>query len=159
MASRLLARYACLLGRASSLKASAAATVAAARLPPPLLGPADGHRGQAWPWSAERSLCEGSVAEKEDAFRIRPVRTQLDDVVDKAAVPEDVLLAWAEHGGNGNQAAHTLVKWTQLMLKTNGPFKGQQTKLATDSRLLDIMDTVSREVRPTDLTSERHTAF
>lgn len=141
------------------MKATAAATVAGARLPPPLLGPTEGHRGQVWPWSAERLLCEGSAVEKEDVFRIRPVRTQLDDAVDKAAVPEDVLLAWAEHGGNGNQAARTLVKWTQLMLKTNGPFKGQPIKLMTDSRLLDIMDTVSREVRPTDLTSERQVAF
>lgn len=154
MASRLLARYACSLGRASSLKASAAATVAAARLPPPLFGSAEGHRGHGWPWSAERLLCERSAAEKEDVFRTRPVRTHLDDLVDKAAVPEDILLAWAEHGGNGNQAAYTLVKWTQLMLKTQGSFKGQQTKLARDSRLLDIMDTVSREVRPTDLMTE-----
>lgn len=148
MASRLLARYACSLGRASSLKASAAATVAAARLPPPLFGPAEGHRGHGWPWSTERLLCEGSAVEKEDVFRTRPVRTRLDVLVDKAAVPDDILLAWAEHRGSGNQAAHTLVKWTQLMLKTHGPFKGQQSKLVTDSTLLDIMDTVSREVRP-----------
>lgn len=135
MASRLLARYARLLGRTSSLKAPPAA---AARLPAP--------SAQGRPWATERLLCEGGAAQKEEVFRNRPVRTQLDDVVDKAAAPEDVLLAWAQHGGNGNQAAHTLVKWTQLMLKTNGPFKGQQTKAAPDSRLLDIMDTVSREV-------------
>lgn len=144
MASRLLARYARLLGRTSSLKAPPAA--AAARLPPPLFGPAEAQRSRGRPWAAERLLCEGSAAEKEDVFRNRPTRTQLDDAVDKAAAPEDVLLAWAEHGGNGNQAAHTLVKWTRLMLKTNGPFKGQ---VLADSRPLDIMATISREVRPT----------
>lgn len=88
--------------------------------------------------------------ETEDVVRIRPVRTQLDDAVDQAAVPEDILLAWAKYRGTGNEAARTLVKWTQLMLKTNGPFNSTHTKLVTDSRLLDIMDTVSREVRPTD---------
>lgn len=97
--------------------------------------------------------------EKEVVFAITPVHTQLDDVVDKAVVPEDILLAWAQYGGSGNEAAKTLVRWTQLMLKTNGPFTGQQTEVVTDSRLLDIMDTVSREVRPTDLTSERQIAL
>lgn len=150
MASRLLARYASLLGRASSLKAPPAAA-AAARLPPLLFGPAEVQRAQGRPWATERTLCEGHAVEKEDAFQNRPVRTQLDDAVDKAAVPEDILLAWAEHGGTGNQAAHSLVKWTRLMLKTGGGFKGHQTKMVTDSRLLDIMDTVSREVRLPDL--------
>lgn len=127
-----------------------APAVAAARLPPPLAGPAEVQRGQGRPWTTERSLCEGSTVAKEDVFKNRPMRTQLDDLVDKAKTPKDVLLAWAEHKGNGNQAANALVRWTQLMLKTNGAFKGKQSKVVTDSRLLDIMDTVSREVRRTD---------
>lgn len=146
MASRLLVRYACLLGRASSLKATAAATVTAAHLPAPLFGPAEGHWGHGWPRKAERFLCEGTAVQKEDVFMVKPVRTQLDDAVDMATVPEDVLLAWAKHEGNPNQAAYSLVKWTQLMLKTSGPFKGQKAEVVTDPRLLDMMDAVSREV-------------
>lgn len=93
---------------------------------------------------------------KEDVFKNRPVRTQLDDLVDKAKTPKDVLQAWAEHGGNGNQAANALVRWTQLMLRTNGAFKGQHSKVVTDSRLLDIMDTISREVRRAESEMGRH---
>lgn len=123
---------------------------AARGLPTPLLGPVEVQRGQGWPWTTERSLCEGSTVAKEDVFKNRPMRTQLDDLVDKAKTPKDVLLAWAEHRGNGNQAANALVRWTQLMLRTNGAFKGQHSKVVTDSRLLDIMGTVSREVRRAD---------
>lgn len=148
MASRLLSRYGRLLCRASSqAPGSAAAAVAAAtRLPPSATGPAEVQRTQGWPWATERYMCKGGTMTKEDTYSSIPTRTQLDELVDKAAGPEDVLLAWTEHGGNGNQAATTLIKWTQLVLRTKGKFKEQPPELMRDPRLLDLMDTVSQEV-------------
>ncbi|XP_003450964.1 FAST kinase domain-containing protein 4 isoform X1 [Oreochromis niloticus] len=144
MAGRLLGRCARLLCRSSSQASAAAA--AAARLPLSAAGPAEFQRAKGWPWLTERSMCERTAVTKEDHYSVSPTRTQLDESVDKATVPEDILSAWEKYGGNGNQAATALMKWAQLVLKTKGKFKEQQPELMTDSRLLDMMNTLSRQV-------------
>ncbi|KAM6935503.1 FAST kinase domain-containing protein 4 isoform 1-T2 [Lycodopsis pacificus] len=145
MASRLLGRYARLLCRPSSSSKTPAAA-AAARLPPPVAGPAEMKRARGWPGVTERFMCEGRTIVKEDHYPDTPTRTQLDELLEKAVVPEDILLAWAEHGQNGNQAANSLMKWTLLVLKTKGKFKEQKAERMSDLRLLDMMATVSRQV-------------
>ncbi|XP_023132919.2 FAST kinase domain-containing protein 4 [Amphiprion ocellaris] len=142
MASRLLCRYARLLCRVSSQTPAAAA--AAARLPPPVAGPAELQGAKGWPWVTERLMCEANL--KEDNRAVLPVRTQLDNLVEKAEAPEDVLAAWAANGGNGNQAANALMKWTQLVLKTMGKFHQHRPELMKDSRLQDMMKVVCRQV-------------
>nr|XP_046255897.1 FAST kinase domain-containing protein 4 [Scatophagus argus] len=142
MASRLLGRYVRLLCRASSQAPTAAA--AAARLPPPVTGHAEVQRAQGWPWATERLMSE--TVTREATISKGPTRTQLDELLDRAAAPEDILLAWAEHRGNANQAANALIKWTLLMRKTHGKFNGKELEIMRDSRLLDMMDVVSQGV-------------
>lgn len=142
MASRLLGRYARLLSRFAS-KTSAGA----ARLPPPVAGCAGVKRAQGWPRVTERSMCEGRTINKEDQFPTMPTQTQLDELLDKAVVPEDILLAWEKHGKNGNQAANALMKWTVAVLRTKGKFKEEKAELMSDPRILDMMNMISRQVR------------
>lgn len=141
MASRLLGRYARLLCRASSQAPAATA----ARLPPSVAGVLEVQRGQGWPCITERLMCEGRAAAK-DTFSAMPVRTQLEELVEKAVVPEDILKAWAEYGGNGNQAANAMTKWTRLVLMKKDTSKAQ----IMDPRLQDIMNTISQQVRKPD---------
>ncbi|KAL6109166.1 tbrg4 [Pungitius sinensis] len=143
MACRLLARYGRLLSGVAS-KTSAAA--AAARLRPPVAGSAGMRRAQGWPRVTERLMCEGRINNKEDQFPTMPTQTELDDLLDKAVVPEDVLLAWEKHGKNGNQAANALMKWTVVVLRTKGKFKEQKAELISDSRILHMMNMISRQV-------------
>ncbi|XP_067365829.1 FAST kinase domain-containing protein 4 [Channa argus] len=141
MASRFLQRYARTLCRASFQ-----ASTAAARPSPSVAVHAEVQRAQGWPWVTDRLMCEGSTVAKEDNYTFIPTLTQLDELVEKAEAPEDILLAWVEHEGNANQAANALMKWTLLVLKTKGRFKEQPTELLMDSRLQDMMDTVSQQV-------------
>ncbi|GAA6227074.1 protein TBRG4 isoform X1 [Lates japonicus] len=141
MACRLLGRYARLLCRASS-QATASAAAAAARLPPPVALPAEMLRAQGWPQVTERLMCQGKTVTKDDAFPTMPTLTELDELLEKAAVPEDVLLAWKEHGGNGDQAAKALMKWTLLVLQMKGNFN----ELMVDPRLVDMMGTLVKQV-------------
>ncbi|XP_033983873.1 FAST kinase domain-containing protein 4 [Trematomus bernacchii] len=138
MASRILGRYARVLCRASSQT-----TAAAACPPPPVAGPAGVQRSQDWSRFTERLMSERRVI-KEDYYPF--VHSQLDRLVENATVPEDVLLAWEQHGKNGNQAACALVRWSRLALRTGVNLKEPNPELLTDSRLLDMMDTASRQV-------------
>ncbi|XP_015258479.1 PREDICTED: protein TBRG4 [Cyprinodon variegatus] len=142
MANRLLGRCARLICKSSSQAVSAVSTV---RFHPPLGGSVEVPRIRSWLWVTERLLCESPVT-KDEPYPSAPPRTQLDETMEKATAPEDILSTWEAYGGNGNQAAVALMKWTQLMLKTKGKFKGDQTEILTDSRLMDIMDTLSKQV-------------
>uniref|UniRef100_UPI0037E7D2DB FAST kinase domain-containing protein 4 n=1 Tax=Semicossyphus pulcher TaxID=241346 RepID=UPI0037E7D2DB len=142
MASRVLGRYARLLCRASSQAPAATA----ARLPLPVTGPATVQRAQGWQQVTERLMSEGRTIKKEETFLDMPVRSKLDELVEKAEEPEQILLAWEEHGGNAHQAANALINWTQLVVKTKGKFNKQPPELMTDPRLLHMMNILSREV-------------
>ncbi|XP_072316954.1 FAST kinase domain-containing protein 4 [Eucyclogobius newberryi] len=107
---------------------------------------AEAHRIPLWASVGPRLMCEARTVKKEDSLPILPKRTLLDDLVDKAVQPEDILQAWAENSGSGNQAAITLKKWTHLLIKTRGKFKQQPPELLADPRLTDLLTTLSKEV-------------
>ncbi|XP_074540609.1 FAST kinase domain-containing protein 4 [Halichoeres trimaculatus] len=142
MAGRLLGRYARLLCRVSS---QATATTAA-RLPPPVVGASAVQKAQGWHWVTERSMCEGRTIPQEDSSEEVPTSSPLNVLIDKAVKPESVLEAWKLLGGNGQQAATALLKWSLLMFRLNGNFKKTPSELETDPRLKDLMQTLSKEV-------------
>ncbi|KAM9309120.1 FAST kinase domain-containing protein 4 [Pholidichthys leucotaenia] len=143
MASRLFSRYARLLFR-SSTQTPAAAT--AARLPPSLVGRAEVQRAQGWPWVTNRLMHEGPTIAKEKPYPGMPVRTQLNELMEKASVPEDILLAWTKFGGNANQAASAFVNWTRLVQKTKENFTQLHPGLLSDARVQNMMNTFSCQV-------------
>ncbi|KAF6739627.1 Protein TBRG4 [Oryzias melastigma] len=140
MASRLLCRCARLGCRLSSQTPAAAAV----RMHLPAGGSAETPKAKVWSWVTERLMCERVTTTEEDPYPTMPVRTQLDDLVEKASTPEEVLAAWAEFGGNGNQAASSLNKLTQLVLRSKGKFR--EPELIMDSRVVDMLNTLSQQL-------------
>lgn len=142
MANRLLGRCARLVCKSSSQAPAAAAAI---RLPPLLAGPAPVSKAKHWLWVTERLMSESTVPKDQSNLYILTLN-QLDELLDKAMAPEDVMSAWAKDGKDANQAAVALTKWTRLMLKTKGKFMGQESELS-DSRLQDMMNNLSQNVR------------
>lgn len=142
MAGRLLSRYARLLCRASTQATAAAA----ARLPSSVVGPSVVQKAQGWPWVTERLMCDTNTIKMDDSLEELPSRTPLDELIDKAEKPESIPEAWELLGGNGHQAANALIRWSLLMFQRDGNFEEPPSELKTDQRLMDMMDTISKEV-------------
>ncbi|KAM4601030.1 FAST kinase domain-containing protein 4 [Polymixia lowei] len=140
MASRLLGRCARLLCRASPQTSAAAG-----RLPPLVSVSADLLWTQAWARAPGRLLCEGGSIAREENLPPTPKRTQLDELVEKAETPEEILLAWAGQSGNANQAAIAMVKLARLIQGTKGRFT-KTAELMMDPRMQDMMDTITGQV-------------
>ncbi|XP_061771709.1 FAST kinase domain-containing protein 4 [Nerophis ophidion] len=138
MAARFLGRYARLLFRVTT-------QAPAARQPPSANRMIGLYGTQCCALVSERSFCKGGVMEKDEGFTGGPFRTKLDETVDNATVPEEILKAWKQHRGDANQAARTLLMWTKLKQKTNEKFQ-PNTSSAMDSRLQDMMNTINKHI-------------
>ncbi|XP_068616422.1 FAST kinase domain-containing protein 4 [Brachionichthys hirsutus] len=143
MATRLFGRCAGLACRTSFQ--TPAAAYAAARLPILLDRPAF-HRAQGWPLVTVTSMCDRGIVPQKNTRGYITESRRLDSVLEKATVPDDILLAWAEYGGSAEQTAKALVRWTHLMLRTNGKFEDQQPNVTNDSRVMEMMDIISCQV-------------
>ncbi|KAG9339412.1 hypothetical protein JZ751_023806 [Albula glossodonta] len=98
---------------------------------------------QMHPLPPVRAMCEVHSLIKEFDRSQVPKRTELDELIEKAGSPEEVLQLWAEWGGSGNQAASSFVRLAKLSVE-----KGNQdrTALMQDPRLLDMLEKVSSQV-------------
>ncbi|XP_053743609.1 FAST kinase domain-containing protein 4 [Synchiropus splendidus] len=92
-----------------------------------------------------RFMSDPSATASEDRYDAFLPFTPLDKKVDVMTIPEDILLAWVEHEGNGNQGANAFIKWTKLVLKARESGK-EQPDAMTDPRLKDIMNVVSKQI-------------
>ncbi|KAM9783239.1 FAST kinase domain-containing protein 4 [Neosynchiropus ocellatus] len=136
MACRLLARYGRLLWSSTHAPAG--------RFHPPgtvlsALMPSSNRHGV-----LARSMSDRSAVASEDKYLFHPT-TPLDKKVDVTTVPEDILLAWVEHEGDGNQGAYAFIKWTMLVLKDRERGK-EEPDAMTDPRLKDMMTVVSKQI-------------
>ena len=146
MASRLLVRCTRFLSRPSPL-----ATVAASNWTNPIAATtlSELQWAPARVWVPERPLCDGRIVARDENLPAVPRRTQLDKLVDKAETPEDILRAWKEHRGNGNQAAIAMVKLSRMVQGSQGRITTKD--ILMDPRLQDLLDTINGQVRKSGL--------
>ncbi|KAG7469996.1 hypothetical protein MATL_G00134980 [Megalops atlanticus] len=138
MTTRLLGRCARLLG-ARCPRASSAGT----RLPP-ALAPAE----PAWVQCVRlrpqvRALCERRSLFKEEEIAQPPKRTELDELVEKASSPQEILQLWDDHSGSANQAAITLIQLVKLAVEKG---ESDRANLLEDHRFQDMVELVSSQV-------------
>ncbi|KAJ8353913.1 hypothetical protein SKAU_G00214800 [Synaphobranchus kaupii] len=142
MTTRFLGRWARLLGTRCPITAFSGST----RLPP-LPAPVESARVQSLGLqlhSQVRAMCEGrSLIKEEDDSNLWFKRTELEQLVDMAGSPEDVLKLWADKGGSANQAANSFIKLSKLSMQKGGL---DCTDILQDPRLLDMLSKVSSEV-------------
>lgn len=138
MATRVLVRCVRVLSRTSSYT-----PVVTSRLLP--IFAAEVHRSPLWAIVGERHLCDTSTVIRQGGYQAMPSRTPLDDLLDEATESEDILQAWAEYPGTGNQAARVFRKLAHLVIN-NDRFKEQFPELLADRRLKNILTTLSKEV-------------
>uniref|UniRef100_A0A8C4ZMM2 FAST kinase domain-containing protein 4 n=1 Tax=Gadus morhua TaxID=8049 RepID=A0A8C4ZMM2_GADMO len=149
MASRLLVRCTRFLSRPSPL-----ATIAASNQTNPISATnlSELQWAPARVWVPERRLCDVRIVARDENVPAMPRRTQLDKLVEKAETPEDILRAWKEHRGNGNQAAIAMVKLSRMVQGTQGSIPTIDADILMDPRLQDIMDTINGQVRSVNST-------
>lgn len=137
MTSRLLGRCARLFPRASPRSAASAA-----RFPSPVGGSTEPLWAQACLRPLASQLGDGKSVTREYDFHTEPKRTHLDDLVDKAVSPEDVLRAWVKKRGNANQAAHCIIKLTRLAQGDWGQTSSHPAEVLDDPRLQDMVEAI-----------------
>ncbi|XP_015212779.2 FAST kinase domain-containing protein 4 [Lepisosteus oculatus] len=99
-----------------------------------------------------RALCDGhGVAAAEESYPKAPERTELDQLLEQARSPQELLQLWAERGGKANQAAIAVVHLARLagdrQAAQGGEKGGSDTDdLLYDSRFQDLLHTVNSQV-------------
>ncbi|XP_023681479.1 FAST kinase domain-containing protein 4 [Paramormyrops kingsleyae] len=147
MATRLMSRWARLLGsRGPQLIASCQARLAGH--PIPFLAVA--HAEPLWARALNlhpqaRTLCgRHSLSTWEEENLTVPRRTELDELVEKASSPREVLQLWAERDANANETALCVIQLARMVLEKGD---SKHSDLLQDPRLQTMLDQVSSEVR------------
>lgn len=147
MATRLMSRWARLLGsRGPQVITSCQARLAGHPIPflavahaEPLWTRALNVHPQAWTLCGRHSL---STCEEEN-FTV-PRRTELDELVEKASSPQEILHLWAERGANANETALCIIQLARMVLEKGD---SKHSDLLQDPRLQTMLDQVSSEVK------------
>ncbi|MBN3300833.1 FAKD4 protein, partial [Amia calva] len=141
MTSRLLGRCARLLGQCSQVPVAWVRPLAPPALAEPL--PALALRlPTPCPW---RTLCVAV----DEGYQPAPDRTELDQLLEGAGTPGELLQVWEEHRGTANQAASALTQLARLTISKGVRDKREitdNTELFLDPRFQHLLQTVNSQV-------------